>query len=436
MILPTLIICAFVESAIFAYYCIAVLAPKLSRVVTFLIIFAVMGTVTSVMMVLVEHLYVLRMVVGLVTYILFMVFLFREAYWKRFAVLFSSYIIAIITEQASFFAISAYTSPFTDQSVFGISSEDYIYFLIMMAASFLMRFLIIKYIAIPLWLKRLRGEMDNGILVALFTVMFVITLALFSTIGYLNSNDETFIWFNTGVIVYLVCSATIMTIYIRVSIRQRKKELEEMYVREQLKLQIAHNNEIAERYNRLRKLRHDFNNHMQVIATLDNQGKHAELRDYADRLSREFMSTEGMVFSRNTAVDAVLFHKREMILTQGICSGFHVTLPKNCNIEAFDLCCIFSNLLDNAIAACANVQAEQEPFIELETKVDSGYYAIVMRNSYSGETEKPKKNGLDDSHSLGLKIIADIAKKYDGGTLFEPDGEVFVSVVSLLLRES
>lgn len=407
MIYAIVTVAAFVEAAIISYYMVSVLDPKIGKRAAFLVIIAVAGVVTAAMAGLFSQVPVVRLIVCFVTYVMLLLFMFKAAYWKRFALLFSAYIITILSEQIGVtagVALFSIDTPEAMASLTEMTPEYFLPFAVSLCIAYSINFLTVTAIAVPLWRRKFHDNADISVLpLALFVVAFVIAIAIFSTLSIQlqSGNNAIDSSLAVGAILFALCSIVFVVVYLGIALRHARQRQEDALIREQLAVQNEHHAQMALRYEKLRRLKHDFNNHVQVIKSLDNSGNLDEARSYFDRFSREFMSAEGVSFCGNPAVDAVLFHKQETLHALGVVTAYNVTMPEGCDIEVFDLCGIFSNLLDNAINACSAFDGDR--FVKLETRIKSGCYVIVLKNSAGSGSAKSGGEGLS------TRIIADIA---------------------------
>ena len=124
----------------------------------------------------------------------------------------------------------------------------------------------------------------------------------------------------------------------------------------------------------------------------------------------------------NPVVDILLGEK--LGLAKEIAAEVSLVLPKPCGIDDFDLCVLFANALDNAIAAChANDGAKA---IRISGKQQGDFYMLTFENTCSDEPLPPAGTGLSN--------IKAVAEKYHGALLTEKNGRQFY--LSVLLNIS
>lgn len=87
-------------------------------------------------------------------------------------------------------------------------------------------------------------------------------------------------------------------------------------------------------------------------------------------------------------------------------------IPGELPFEKPDLCALFANALDNAIEACAALDAGSRQ-IELSARAAKGILAVEVRNPFGGQLSGglPKTTKQDAAnHGYGLRSIQEIAK--------------------------
>ncbi|MDE6593904.1 MAG: GHKL domain-containing protein [Oscillospiraceae bacterium] len=163
-------------------------------------------------------------------------------------------------------------------------------------------------------------------------------------------------------------------------------------------------------------LRHDLKNHMLTIGTLARRGEFDELRKYSENLSGEVCGLTRFCNTGSAALDALMDSKLSEV--GGVKIECKVQIPRGCFNET-DLCGIFGNALDNALAGCKN---SDEPFIDLRTVVTGDMLLIECKNSCAVGSFK---------EGTGLRSIRRTAGKYGGCVTAVLQDGVFVLRVLL-----
>ena len=180
--------------------------------------------------------------------------------------------------------------------------------------------------------------------------------------------------------------------------------------------------EAQARYEQTKSFRHDIKNHLSVLDGLLRGGKLEEGREYLKKLETVSEALSFPYQTGNPVVDILLGEK--LGLAKEIEAEVSLVLPKPCGIDDFDLCVLFANALDNAIAACrANDGAKA---IRISGKQQGDFYMLTFENTCSDEPLPPAGTGLSN--------IKAVAEKYHGALLTEKNGRQYY--LSVLLNIS
>ncbi len=201
----------------------------------------------------------------------------------------------------------------------------------------------------------------------------------------------------------------------------------------ELKSQQNELKQMEQKYREISVLKHDFKNSIDCIRSLIISGNYEEAISYADKLEeRKINPIQPQILSSNPIVNAVINSKFGEAGEKGIDTSLRLVVKIPEYIE-FDLSILLSNLLDNAIEACAeNVGSSQ--IILTISEVD-GYYRIVIRNTIENsvlQNNKSLKTHKADPtrHGWGLKSVKDIVDKYDGLIdIYENSNMFFVDIL-------
>ena len=180
--------------------------------------------------------------------------------------------------------------------------------------------------------------------------------------------------------------------------------------------------EAQARYEQTKSFRHDIKNHLFVLDGLLRCGKLEAGRAYLNKLETVSESLSFPYQTGNPVVDMLLGEK--LGLAKEIAAEVSLVLPKPCGIDDFDLCVLFANALDNAIAACrANDGAKA---IRISGKQQGDFYMLTFENTCLDGPLPPAGTGLSN--------IKAVAEKYHGAMMTEKNGQQFY--LSVLLNIS
>lgn len=203
--------------------------------------------------------------------------------------------------------------------------------------------------------------------------------------------------------------------------------------------QIAVYKMLVEQYSQSERLRHDMKNHVIALSGLLGDREWEKMDSYLKSMKDSGSFESGEDVTGNKAVDALLYQKRKLAITKNISWECDVRIPKTNNINEFDFCVLFGNILDNAIESCEKINNEEERFICIQAKTVKKCFLLEAKNS-AQITEKCKARITDKrnraEHGIGLLNIKDVVHKYQGVMKTEIEDGVFVISVLMPLQDA
>lgn len=228
------------------------------------------------------------------------------------------------------------------------------------------------------------------------------------------------ILFQMAMVIFLVVSRNVF---------REKEQLASQYLNEQQK----HYEYLEMRERDTKKFRHDLRNHMYMLNTLNQQQDYGKLQEYLETINGEIEAFGNAIHVNNGIVDAILNKFASEAEKLGIKMEVTGHFPSKCNIGAYDLCTVFSNLLNNAM------EAEQESGGDT-IQVFCGYtqeQIIVSIENDSVEKKMPKNGTFETSkkdkynHGFGLENVKECVKRNEGELLIESEHNRFKVIVLL-----
>lgn len=231
----------------------------------------------------------------------------------------------------------------------------------------------------------------------------------------------------------------IVTLYITVDLENKNNTAIE---NEKLKLLLTYNKQYIENadteYQLIRKLRHDTKDVYRVIDDYLESNDVENARKYIRQMVD--IADDRIIFvnTQNNAVNAIINSKLTIAKSFGI-NATCLSINEFDGIDDIDLCRLLSNMLENAITATSNIKLKDKQ-INLKILLKSDKYTFLIKNSIDASVlkENPKLRTTKtkfDSHGYGVKIIRDIAKKYNGHCDFYEEENMFCCLAVLIPNE-
>lgn len=217
----------------------------------------------------------------------------------------------------------------------------------------------------------------------------------------------------------------------RISLEQKKSN--------QYALQIAAYKALERQYKESERLRHDLKNHMNVLLEFSEKREWKKLEDYLKTMLNRADLGRGEEASGNRVIDVLLSQNRKRAEENDILWKCDVQVSKLCSVDAFDLCVLFGNILDNAVEACERLQGGEahgtvQPFIDVQASVVKKCFLLEVKNSFDAFDDSrlkcTRKKNLQ-RHGIGLLNIRDVVQRYNGVMDTELRDNVFV--ISVLI---
>lgn len=188
----------------------------------------------------------------------------------------------------------------------------------------------------------------------------------------------------------------------------------------------------------LRAQRHEMNHHLGVLSALIAEGEQDKAQKLLARLTNAAPADCGSVHSGNVIADAILNQFIARAKEKGVLCQVDVCLHEQLPIRDVDLSSLLSNLLSNALEASVQVDHPQVDIHIYPTlrylcfNIRNRANAALLRNNPDFQTTKEDPA----AHGFGLRIIREIAARYDGRASFSVDGSGFFhSKVMLLMAQ-
>lgn len=169
----------------------------------------------------------------------------------------------------------------------------------------------------------------------------------------------------------------------------------------------------------LRAQRHDFLNHLQVVFSLIEMEEYQEAGDYIEKIYGDMQSVSRAMRTDNPAINALLRAKladceAAGVLTEMDVSGSWSELP----MPAWEMCRVFSNLMDNAVDALEDTD-DKRLRIQLREDLHGFSFSFANNGPEIPQSEQrrifePGVSSRGEGRGMGLYIVRRTLEKYAG----------------------
>lgn len=187
----------------------------------------------------------------------------------------------------------------------------------------------------------------------------------------------------------------------------------------------------------IRKIKHDFNNSMQVVKSLIANNDLQDASDLVSQLEQQYKSNNAINFCSNPILNVILQNANEQCSNNNIEFTTKCAIPEKLSINAVDMCNISNNMLNNAFEAVCNIKSTDIPKkISFRAWQDNEMIFIETINSKDTNINVKAKKIITskqdaENHGFGLDIIEHIALTYNGNVIVDYDKTSFKVLVQL-----
>ncbi|MBP5490490.1 MAG: GHKL domain-containing protein [Lachnospiraceae bacterium] len=217
--------------------------------------------------------------------------------------------------------------------------------------------------------------------------------------------------------------------------RALRYKMENEYYQLCLKRQETHIREIVENDQKIRRFRHDVNAHLTALEQCVQTNDMQQLKSYVERMRTETQKLEVQKFTGIGVVDAIISEWYQKAKAQEIQWEWDGGLLGQTEMEPFDLCVIFSNLLSNAVEAAEQVEEGKERKISVSCGSFMDRICIRVSNTCRDTAETEKRHGTTKSdyrnHGFGLMNIRNTVAKVNGEFSIQEEPGLFRAEIVL-----
>ena len=257
-----------------------------------------------------------------------------------------------------------------------------------------------------------------------------------------HAADEYFPDYMVGLMAVLLLINILIVFYVEAL---RENELEKFKVKfneQQYNLQMEYYQQLKERQEEVRSLRHDVKKYILAMQAVAEHGDTEELHKIAQAATDVFERSTNISAVGNPVVDALLNYYLRIAERNNINVKLDVTIPEVLTISSLSLSIIIGNTFDNAIEACEQLPETEQRSIDFSMKPFQNMLSIAISNRTNGYYRIDKKNHflstktIEDTpeHGLGLSRIQSIINDHNGIFNIQPTTDTFMIQILLPLK--
>ena len=233
-----------------------------------------------------------------------------------------------------------------------------------------------------------------------------------------------------GMIIVLYIESLLLMLFIESKNEHREKE---RMAKNYLDAQKQYYELLRDKDLQTRKFRHDIRSHLATMQILCQKGNYEGIKEYLDNINGIVDNMANSFSVGHEIIDAMLNQYAYQANKEGIEMKVSGRIPNNLNISTFDLCTIFSNLLQNAIEAASKCKSGK---IYVLCQHYKGNLLLTIQNDFEKKPESVggwfKTSKLDEqNHGFGMMNVKECVER-NGGTFYTEIVDKYFKAVVLL----
>ncbi len=181
----------------------------------------------------------------------------------------------------------------------------------------------------------------------------------------------------------------------------------------------------------LRKQRHDFMNHLQVVFALTEMEEYGEAMQYIERVYGDIQRVSSILKTSIPAINALLSAKETDCTERGIRFETEILSAwEGLPVSGWEMCRIFGNLIDNARDAIVEKGVSDGKWIRVSMEETPNAFIYSVSNNGPKIPERhipalflPGFTTKSEGHGSGLNIVNEIMRSYGGNIRVESTDE-------------
>ena len=215
-------------------------------------------------------------------------------------------------------------------------------------------------------------------------------------------------------------------------LKLQEVQQEKSNLQSQITYQTGKYQQLSNAYKDTRRMIHDTKNHYFFIQTNINKGNYNEITPYLQHAIDDLEKNYVLFNTGNLVIDSFVSNFASMAQKEGIQLHTDIQVnPKSITVRDYDLSIILGNLLDNAIAACRQIQAPAPRLITLEIITSSQELVIHIANTIHTFTPVAPTTSESLNHGYGIKNVEAVTLSCYGVYTHYLENDCYHAIVSL-----
>ncbi len=283
-------------------------------------------------------------------------------------------------------------------------------------------FTICLNVCIVLFLNR--KKYHGTTLSIVFLALFPITQAMYLTLILAPSKASTLnpvLIVNAAFEIVFTIMYFLYVYFISITNRVYQERQEQILLSEIKNKDRQYYDMVQEDIKHMQFVRHDMRNFIDQLSYLINEDSTEsknKARDLLSQIDGKITNYSSEKYCEHQVANMVLTIAKNKAIINGVNLKISANIPSDINIDDIDISSVISNLTENAINETSSVTENKTA--EFSIAIVNGYLVVKTINPTNIETNITDINKLkttkDDktSHGFGLKILKEIADKYNG----------------------
>lgn len=199
--------------------------------------------------------------------------------------------------------------------------------------------------------------------------------------------------------------------------------------------QIELYNSLRKNYDIQRKRTHEYKNQIMCIHSLLKKKNYNKLEDYINSISDKLDGQLDMVDTNNDVINAIINAKYYEALQNDVLFVLNISDLSHIKVSDDDIVTILSNLLDNAIEAARQCDADRRT-VGIKLLYEDDVLSISVSNSYKTKPQITEDGYIyttkdnKEEHGLGIRNVVATLEKYNAEYIIDyKDGEFLFSII-------